>query len=35
MQKGFTYAAVTVLIILALGICVAVNLARDKEKNKK
>lgn len=35
IQKGFTYAAVTVLIILALGICVAVNLARDKEKCKK
>ncbi len=35
MQKGFTYAAVAALILLALGICVAVNLARDKEKNKK
>ncbi len=35
LQKGFTYAAVASLIILALGICVAVNLARDKENNKK
>lgn len=35
MQKGFTYAAVAGLILLSLGICVAVNLARDKEKSKK
>ncbi len=35
MQKGFTYAAVTALILLALGICVAVNLAHDKDKKKK
>jgi len=34
-QKEFTYAAVTALIILALGICVAVNLARDKKTDKK
>ncbi len=34
-QKGFTYAAVTALIILALGICVAVNLARDKKTDNK
>lgn len=35
MQKGFTYAAVALLLILALGICVAINLARDKEKSEK
>ena len=34
-NKGFTYAAVAALIILALGICVAVNLSRDKENGKK
>ncbi len=35
MQKGFTYAAVTALILLALGICVVVNLVHDKDKKKK
>ncbi len=34
LQKGFTYASVCVLILLALGICLAVNYARDKEKSK-
>lgn len=31
MQKGFSYAAVAALILLALGICVVINLKRDKE----
>ncbi len=31
IQKGFSYAAVAALILLALGICVVINLKHDKD----
>lgn len=31
IQKGFSYAAIAALILLALGICVVINLKHDKE----
>ena len=34
LQKGFTYAAVCALILLALGICLVINYSRDKEKSE-
>lgn len=33
MQKGFSYAAVAALILLALGICVVINLKHDKDNH--
>lgn len=35
IQRGFSYAAIAALIILALAICVVVNLKNDKEKSGK
>jgi len=35
MQKGFSYAAVAALILLALGICVVINLKHDKDNKKE
>jgi hypothetical protein len=35
LYKNINYTVVCVLIVTALGICVAVNLSRDKEMSKK